>query len=141
MLHEQRDVFPAIAQRRQLDLNDIQPIVEILAEAAVLDHLRQIGVGRGDDSHVHFDRLAVADALELALLQHPQQLHLQRHRHRPDFVEEQRALIRLLEPTLTRADRAGERAAHVAEELGFEQPSGIALQLSATNRCGRRGLV
>ena len=141
VLNEQRDVFPAIAQRRQLDLDDIQPIVEVLAEAAVLDHFRQVGVGRGHHSHVHFDRLAVADALELALLEHAQQLHLQRHGHRPHFIEEQRALVRLFEPTLTRADGAGERAAHVAEELRFEQTSGIALQLSATKRCGRRGLV
>ena len=45
----------------------------------------------------------VADALELALLQHAQQLRLQRRAHRPDFVEEQRALVRLLEPALPRA--------------------------------------
>ena len=68
-----------------------------------------------------FDRVRVADALELALLQHAQQLHLQRRAHRADLVEEQRALVRLLEAALARADRAGERAAHVAEQLGLEQ--------------------
>ena len=68
--------------------------------------------------------MRVADALELALLQHAQQLHLQRRAHRPDFVEEQRALVRLLEPPLAVADRAGERAAHVAEQLGLEQRLG-----------------
>ena len=39
----------------------------------------------------------------------------------PDFVEEQRALVRLLEPALPVADGAGERAAHVAEQLRLEQ--------------------
>ena len=73
------------------------------------------------DAHVHLDRLVVADALELAFLQHAQQLHLQRHAHRAHFVEEQRAAMRLLEPALPGADGAGERAAHVAEDLGFEQ--------------------
>ena len=42
----------------------------------------------------------------------------------PDFVEEQRALVRLLEPSLPVADGAGERAAHVAEELRLEQRFG-----------------
>ena len=37
------------------------------------------------------------------------------------FVEEQRAAMRLFEPALPGADGAGERAAHVAEDLGFEQ--------------------
>ena len=84
----------------------------------------EVAVGRGDHAHVHLDRVRIADALELALLQHAQQLHLQRRAHRPDFVEEERALVRLLEPSLAVADRAGERAAHVAEELGFEQRFG-----------------
>ena len=44
--------------------------------------------------------------------------------HRPDFVEEQRAFVRLLEPALASADGAGERAAHVAEQLGLEQRLG-----------------
>ena len=42
----------------------------------------------------------------------------------PDFVEEERAFVRLLEASLAVADGAGERAAHVAEELGFEQRFG-----------------
>ena len=48
-------------------------------------------------------------------------LDLQRHAHRAHFVEEERAAMRLLDPPLARADRAGERAAHVAEQLGLEQ--------------------
>jgi hypothetical protein len=59
----------------------------------------------------------------------------------PTFVEEERPLVRLLEASLARADGAGERAAHVPEELGFEQRLGIALQLMATKRLARRGLL
>ena len=106
---------------RQLHRDDVEAVEEILAERAVGDHLREIRMGRGDHAHVDLDRVRVADALELALLQHAQQLRLQRGAHRPDLVEEQRALVRLLETSLARADRAGERAAHVAEELRFEQ--------------------
>ena len=121
MLHEQRNVVAPLAQRRQLHRDDVQAVEQILAERALGDHLREIGVRRGDDADVDLDRLRVADALELALLQHAQQLGLQRRAHRPDLVEEERALVRLLEPALARADRAGERAAHVTEQLRLEQ--------------------
>ena len=84
----------------------------------------------------------VADALELALLQHAQQLRLQRRAHRPDLVEEQRAPVRLLEPALAGADGAGERAAHVAEQLRLEQRLGNRAAVDA-RRSGalRRGLL
>ncbi len=65
--------------------------------------------------------MGIADALELPLLEHPQQLRLQRRAHRPDLVEEERALVGLFEPALTGGDRAGEGAPHVAEQLRFEQ--------------------
>ena len=68
-----------------------------------------------------FNGLRVADALDLALLQRAQQLGLQRQRHRRDFVDEERALVRQLEPADARRHGAGERALHVAEQLGFDQ--------------------
>ena len=104
VLHQQRDVVAPLAQRRQLHRNHVEPVEQILAERAVRDHPVEIGVGRGDDPHVDLDGVRVADPLELALLQHPQQLRLQRRAHRPDLVEEERALVRLLEPAL-RASR------------------------------------
>ena len=59
---------------------------------------------------------------QLALLQHPQELHLHRQRHVADLVEEERAAVRLLETPQARLLRAGERAALVAEELDFRAP-------------------
>ena len=102
VLHEQRHVLAAFAQRRQLHRNHVEPVEQILAERSVGDHPREIGMRRRDHAHVDLDRVRVADALELALLQHAQQLRLERGAHRPDFVEEQRALVRLLEPSLAR---------------------------------------
>jgi hypothetical protein len=42
--------------------------------------------------------------------------------------------VRLLDASLPCADRARERAANMAEQFRLERVSGIALQLSATNR-------
>ena len=141
MLNEHRNVIAAITQGRQLHGNDVQTVIEVLSERSLGHHLREVGIRSGDDPHVDLDRLTVADTLELALLERAQQLCLERAAHRPDFVEEERAFVRLFESSLARADRAGERAANMAEELGFQEVSGIALQFSATNRCVRRALL
>ena len=76
---------------------------------------------RGDDPHVDVLRLRRADPLERAFLQHAQQLGLQVERQIADLVEEQRAAVRELEASLPRGDRAGERAAGMAEQLAFDQ--------------------
>src|SRR5690606_1006727 len=62
-----------------------------------------------------------ADAHELALLEHAQQLRLRSARHLADLVEEERAAVGELEEAFALADRAGERALLVAEQLGLEQ--------------------
>ena len=61
-----------------------------------------------------------AEALDLALLQHAQELRLQSLRHLRDLVEEQRSALRLLELAGVCVVRAGERAFLVPEEHGFE---------------------
>ena len=124
MLREDRDVRPPLAKRGHAHRDDVQPVEQVLAERALLDHLSQVAVGRGDDADVHLDRLRVADALELTRLNHAQELRLQRRAHRPDFIEEQRAAVRLLDPALAVGDGARERAAHVPEQLAFEQGLG-----------------
>ncbi len=109
---------------RQPHRNHVQPVEQILAERPLGHQPREVAVGGRNHAHVHLDRPRIADALHFPLLQRPQQLHLQRRAHRPHLVEEERALVRLLEPADAVADRAGERAAHVAEQLRLEQRLG-----------------
>ena len=52
VLDEQRDVARALAQRRQHDLHDREPEVEVRAERAAVDLGAQVAVGRRDDAHV-----------------------------------------------------------------------------------------
>src|SRR5215469_11473801 len=56
-----RNVFLAVAQRRNKEGNDVEAIEQILAEAAVRDFLFEILVGGGDDADVHADGLIRAD--------------------------------------------------------------------------------
>ena len=84
----------------------------------------EVAIRRRDDAHVHLDRARAADALELLLLQHAQQLGLQIQAHLADLVEQERALVRALERAFDALDRAGERALLVAEEGALDQTFG-----------------
>ena len=87
----------------------------------LLHHLPQVDVGRGDDPDVDLDRLHAAEAHEIALLDHAQQLGLRLERDVADLVEEDAALVGEVEHPLLRVDRAGERALDVAEQRRLEQ--------------------
>ena len=121
MGHQERDVLAALAERRNDDLRATDPVVEVLAEAAVLGHLAQVAVGGADEPHVGLALLVGAEADHVAGLQHPQQLGLHGERHVADLVEEQRALVGELEHALAVAVGPRERTANVAEELVLEE--------------------
>ncbi len=87
----------------------------------VFDLVLEVAVGGRDHTHVDTDISQPTDPLERLLFQKPQQLGLQRRRHLPDFVEEDRAAVgRFEQPALLLAG-VGEGAALVPEQLAFEQ--------------------
>ncbi|SVK48402.1 Uncharacterized protein conserved in bacteria [Acinetobacter baumannii] len=116
-----RDVFPALAQRRQVYADHVQAVEQILAELAFLYPQFQVLVRGGDDAHVDLHRRIAADSVKLAVRQHPQQARLHVERHIADLVEEQRAAVGLFKAPLTDLVRAGEGAFLVAEQLGLDQ--------------------
>ena len=97
VVREHENVAAADAERRHLDVDDVESVVEVLAETARGHVGGEVAVRRGDEAHVDLDRLVAPHALERALLQHAQELHLRRHRDFADLVEEQRSAVRLLE--------------------------------------------
>ena len=140
VLGQERDVVAALAQRRQPDRDDVDAVEQVLAERALGHHLRQVAIGGGDDADVGLDLLGPAEPAEAALLQDAQQLDLHERRHLADLVEEDRALLGDFDQPLLVRVGAGERALHVAEELGVEQRLGQARRSSrATNGLSLRG--
>src|SRR5207247_752541 len=79
-------------------------------------------------------RRAAADAQDLALLQHAQELHLDVGRDLGDLVEEERAAVGALEAAGARRDGARERALLVAEELALEDALGEGLHVDGDER-------
>ena len=127
MLDKRRNVFLALAQRRHGQVDDVQPIEQILAERALGDHVAQVAVGRGNDAHVDAAHGAIGtDLLQFAGFHEPQQQALHPERHLADFVEEDAAAVGHLELALLVTIGAGEAALHVAEEFGLQQGLGQA---------------
>ena len=92
-IRQRGNIFFVFAQRRNVDGDHIQAIVQILAERAFFERGAQIAIRGGDQTHVDFERFGAAEALEFAFLQDAQQLHLNRGRNVADFVEEKRAFV------------------------------------------------
>jgi hypothetical protein len=88
MLREAHDVVAALPQRGQVDDDDGEPVVQVLAKAARAHRLRQVGVRRREDPDVHVERAQRAEPADALLLDRLQELPLEVERHRPDLVEE-----------------------------------------------------
>ena len=121
VLRQQRNVLAPLAQRHRLHRKHVEAEIEVFAKPAALHFLLEVAVGGGDQAHVDGAGALFADAFEIALLQHAQQLALQFQRNFADLVEKQRAAVGEFEPADAVAHRAGEGAADVAEELALEQ--------------------
>jgi hypothetical protein len=79
---KRQDVVAAFGERRQRELDRVEPVEQVLAELAAADHARQVGVGRADDAHLDLAFAVAAQPLEAPGLEHAQQLHLARRRQR-----------------------------------------------------------
>ena len=123
-IREHADVLAPLAKRRQRDGDHRQAEEEVLAEAAGGDLRLEVFVGRRDHPGVHLDALLAAEPLDLSLLQEAQQLDLKRQAHLRDLVEEDGAVVGLLELAFALDVGPGVRAFFVAEELGLQQGLG-----------------
>ena len=121
---QQGNVFAAFAQRRHVDVDDVEPVIEVFAEGAGHQQFLEIAVGGGDDPHIDRHGLGAADRAHLVFLQHAQQLDLQAHRHVADLIEQQGAAFGRLEQAYVVAGGAGEGAFFMAEQFGLEQVFG-----------------
>src|SRR6202034_2311689 len=100
MLDQERDVFAPVAQWRQIDVDDVQPVVKILAEFFLFHHLAEVGVGGRENSHVDLHYVVGAEGGKFLLLNHAQQLRLRLRADGADFVEKDGAVMRYLERSL-----------------------------------------
>src|SRR5271168_5552782 len=138
---EQRNIFAAFAQGRQVDGDDAETVVEVLAEAAFGDFLGEIFVGGGNDAHVHVAFFGAAERADFSFLQDAVELHLHGEAHVADLVHEKRAAVCSLKKAAAIFIGAGEGAAQVAEEFGFEQRFGKRAAIDGDEGSFRAGAI
>src|SRR5882724_6525589 len=117
---QRRQVLHAILQQRQLNREDRQTIIEILAELLFLNQLAQVAVGCGHHPHVNLETVRTTQPLHFALFQKSQQLGLQAERQFADFIEKEGSTLRRVNSTDARLHRPGERSLGISEQFGFE---------------------
>ena len=117
VVDEQAHVLAAVAERRDVNREDVDAIEEVFAEAPGLHLGGEIAVRRRDDADVDLHVLGVAEAPDRLLLQDAQELHLEVERQLADLVEKERPARGLLEEAAPVGDGVGERALLVPEEL------------------------
>jgi hypothetical protein len=87
MAEEMLHVTAALAERRNDDVEDAQPIEEILAERPLLDGPIEITIGRRDDADVERPVVVATDGAVAALLEDPEECRLSRQRQLAELVE------------------------------------------------------
>src|SRR5271166_2490076 len=123
-LHQQRQVVSPVAQGRQMDGDDIEPVIEIRSEFTLRRPRLQIAVGSPDQPHVGPDQFVATDPLELLILEQAEHLGLHGFGHVANLVQEECPAVALLELADPLAVGPGEGAALVAEQLAFQQALG-----------------
>src|SRR5437899_2393301 len=84
---------------------------------AALHFGRQIAIGGRNHPHIGLQRGIASNSLELAGLEHTEQLGLQVQIEIAYLVQEQTSVAGLLKPAASSSDRAGERPSLVTEHL------------------------
>src|SRR5262249_56837343 len=102
----------------------VEPVVEVLAQLAVLDELDHVAVGGRDQPEIDLDRPLGPDRVDFAGLQRAQQLDLRFERQLADLVEKQRAAIGLLEFADALVARTGAGALFMPEQTPFTEIGG-----------------
>ena len=71
LIDQGRDVLAPLAQRGQVDREDVQPVIEIPAKAAGVYVVFEVGIGGGEHAYVDSPRRGGAHSPDLTLLEHP----------------------------------------------------------------------
>ena len=122
VLAQRNDISCALPQGRNGQRHDVQTVIEVHPEGAVLDAGGQVGIRGGDDTEVDVFPLQSADPLHLLGLQYAEQLALERQGHRVYLVQKKGPAVgNLDEAPLAGGVCAGKSPFLITEELGFQQ--------------------
>src|SRR5215813_12056674 len=98
VLYEQRNIFDSLAQRRNPDRKNIQPVEKVVAEGSGCNGCPQVTFGCSYHPDIDRDRMITPHPLKFLLLYDAQERDLCLHREFADFIQKQRTAIRGFKP-------------------------------------------
>src|SRR5712692_4383776 len=93
MMSENGDIIPVLAQGGQLNLDDVQPVIEVFAKLSLPHKFGQILVRRTQQAKVDRHGRIASQTLKRPLLQDAKQLRLKIQPQVANLVEEQCPLV------------------------------------------------
>src|SRR3954453_15573002 len=90
MTNQYWNVLRPLAQRRNLNREYLQPVIQVVTKRSLFHHSRQIAMSCGDEPHIHLMSAVAAESLKFLLLQDAQQLRLKLERDVANLVEKER---------------------------------------------------
>src|SRR6516225_11756281 len=130
MAHEQRDVFPALTQGREVNGENVQPIVKICAEFIRFDHFSKISVRCSYQPNIDLANTSASQAFEFLFLKDAEQYGLQAQGDIAHLVQEEGSFVRLFKTPAPWCDGARKRTLLVTKKLTLKQVerNGCAIQ-------------
>src|SRR5438552_331844 len=117
-------------------------MIEVLAEFSLTHPIAQRNVGRANDPRICLQHPFGTESLELAILEHTQNLYLRQRTHVRDFVEKNCPGVREFKFSFYRLLRPSERAFFVTKELTLEQRIAHSRSIERNERAlGTRGRI
>src|SRR5579875_3315675 len=143
MVGQDGNIFRVLAQRGNIEGNDVEAVEEVLPEVSLLNLFLQVFVGGGDDAHVHHPIAAGADGCKPLFLDHAQHLRLSAYANIATTTEEECSAVCLFKLAGFILDGSSERAFQVAEKLALDQffRDGRAVYLNERPLGARSGLM
>ena len=121
MSRQEEHVVPAIAQRRQRNLDAADPVIEVFAKMPFLDRVLELAIGRRDNANISASVHRLTDSAKFTVLKEPQQLRLRGERHLADFVEKKRPAVSSFDETCAIAIGACKCSSNVTEQLALDE--------------------
>jgi hypothetical protein len=124
LVGQQRDILFPLPQRRELQSDHVDPVIEVLPESLLFHQFGEVPMGGGEDTYIRGFAAGGAERLEGLFLEDPQQTHLQGRAHLADLVQKQGAAVGQGETPRFVPGRSGEGPGLVPEQLRFQQGVG-----------------
>jgi hypothetical protein len=115
MHHQGANIDSALAERWNMQVDDLEPIQKVFTKLTRSQHFSEVLVGRRHDANVDCSRRVTAHGLNFTVLQKAEQQCLHAQAHLADFVEEECTAMCEQELTDLVAKCAGETPFHVSE--------------------------